>query len=176
MIVCFNTHVDDPNKPALLPAEAPWHIYEFEDDNHPSIADLMSQGYVTKTPEEFATYAASIDMSAFNASLQPKAEELFNKQKSAIIEMFDAIEGPFELWNVENGIAPPITGKVVQYLHFMDHYMEVGASDEVLAELDRLISEPPPAELAPFVTVERLTDFKNAVLAGLADLHNKGII
>lgn len=176
MTILFNTHENDPDLPPLYPPLAPWHVYEFEDENHPSISELISQGYITKTPEQFATYVASIDMTVYNASIAPTASEIFDKQKAALIALFDSIETPFELWNVENGIAPPITGAVVQYLHFLDHYMEVGASDQVLVELDRLITEPPPPELAPFVTVARLTEFKNMIIAGLVDLHAKGII
>jgi hypothetical protein len=176
MIICYNTHINDPDKPELMPASAVWHVYEFEDDNHSSIADLVSQGYVAATPAEYAAYVSSIDMTAYNASLLPTLQEVFSNTKAALINMFDEIEETFEAEITAMGINPPFTGMVVQYLHFMDHYMEVGAWSQVLVEIDRLLAAGVPPELAPFVTAERLTVFKNKILAGLADLQARGII
>lgn len=56
------------------------------------------------------------------------------------------------------------TKEVADYLTNLLRYGQSGSLYEVVNELDFLISSPPPTELAPFITIERLTSLKNKTL------------
>lgn len=60
------------------------------------------------------------------------------------------------------------TKAVADYLEDILRYVQSGSLYEVLHEIDRLMHEGLPAELAPFVTEARLLAFKNKILAYLA--------
>lgn len=74
----------------------------------------------------------------------------------------------FAAENVMMGITQ--TGKtkaVADYLADATRYLISGSLYEVVNEVDRLLAEGIPQELAPYVTVERMTGFKQKILGFL---------
>ena len=170
-VVLFNTQADNMHKPALMPDTAPLHVYEFDDESNPSIAELITQGYSMLYKTDFDIYVASIDMTAYNDSIAPTPEQQVEAIQEAVGEVLDKLEAQFEVENILMGItASGKTEAAVKFLHFMDHFMEVRAYDEVAKEIDRLITAGIPSDLAPFVTEARLTTLKEQMFLRLADL------
>ncbi len=75
----------------------------------------------------------------------------------------------FSAENVLMGItAAGKTGAVVNYLHKLSHYISTGSLYEAINEVDALIAAGLPEDLEPFVTEERLNDYKNTISEYLA--------
>lgn len=67
MKICFNTQESNKDKHPMLPNTAPFVVYEFEDENHLSIAELVDSGYQVMSKSQYDLYLNSIDMIKYNA-------------------------------------------------------------------------------------------------------------
>lgn len=75
----------------------------------------------------------------------------------------------FAAENVMSGITQAgKTKDVADYLQDVTRYLQTGSLYEVINEIDRLIQYGVPLELEPFVTVDKLNDFKQKVVGFLS--------
>jgi hypothetical protein len=169
MRILFNTQADNQGKHELMPAEYPYHIYEFENES-PGMNELIMLGYFNYSVEEFETYKSGFDISAYEAAIAPTAIEVGKEALRKIKEICDDLVDDFKIRNQALGIAPPITGEVTLYLHKLNHYLEAQATSEAVNEIDRLIGVGTPTNLAPFITETALTEFKMNLIYRLSTL------
>lgn len=71
--------------------------------------------------------------------------------------------------NVELGITQAgKTRAVANYCSNIQRYLESGSLYAAIEELNRLILEVPPTELSPFITVDRLNEYKSKIVTFLS--------
>jgi len=81
------------------------------------------------------------------------------------ISYFKTIQVEFAAENITLGITQSgKTKEVSDYLKNVLRYGQTGSLYEVIGEIDLLVQGPPPNDLSPFVTVDRLQSFKAKVL------------
>lgn len=168
MKVGFNLQSENITKHPLMPDNYPYHIYEVE-DNFPE-EDLLSQGYTFLPKSDFDAMVASFDLTAYNAAILaenggPQLSELELKISNSIMsaeEKGEEIIAKFKRENVLLGITEVETVAIIKVCHWLEHFLESGSLKGAIVELDHLIQTVSP-NLAPFVTIERLTSIKNEI-------------
>ena len=163
MFVAFKTHATNPNKPAGMPDEWPrGTLVQLGASNEPPD---NSGEWIVLTDVQFDAYK-SIHRPAFDAYLQ--SLELAQQPKLSVKKIVtEAISFgqnliiDFAAENVLMGITQAgKTKEVADYLADVMRYAQSGSLYEVLAEVNRLQTSGLPAELAPFVTTDRMNAFK----------------
>ena len=163
MFIAFKTHSTNPNKPDGMPNE--WPRGTVVQLGPSSTAPDQSGEWIVMTELEFEGYKA-IHRPAFNAYQQTvgaeqEAKGLVRKIVSEAISFGSNLIIDFATENVLMGITQAgKTKEVADYLADVMRYAQSGSLYEVLAEVNRLQTAGLPAELAPFVTTDRMNEFK----------------
>ena len=95
---------------------------------------------------------------------QPSAVNIYKSVVRSAIDFFEDLMVNYAAENITMGITVlNKTKEVADYLADVMRYGQSGSLYEVMHEIDTLIAAGIPADLSPFVTNARLTDFKNNV-------------
>ena len=164
--VAFKTHATNPSKPAGMPNEWPrGSIVDLGSSNTPPdtsgewvvMTNFEFEGYKSLYRPAFMAYQASLEA----ASQQQKA---IRKIIQDAIKFGNDIIIEFAAENIAMGITQlGKTKAVADYLADVMRYAQTGSLYEVLAEIQRLEGLGLPADLAPFITTERLALFKGKI-------------
>lgn len=163
MKVCYNLQVLNPYRHPLMPECYPWTEYVVEDNF------TCPEGFIELPKAEYDALKASFDLTAYNAATQPTAFDIA-KAKIAAARAFgqDLIE-EFAVGNVVlNIVGAGKTEAVTFYLHKLNHLVENGSLYGAVDEINAIVAAGVPETLAPFVTVERLQEFKTKIETYLA--------
>ncbi len=165
----------------------PWKSFTVNLDRlHKTLKSLCSEDYdgliaspehlvaVLKNPNEpdsilIAEHWNSLTESSESTPTSDELKALAAKTVKAAIDYGQGLVVEFAAENILLGItASGKTKLVADYLADAMRYAQSGSLYEVAAELDRLLQEEVPSELAPFITTERLLQFKQKVMAFFA--------
>jgi hypothetical protein len=158
MKVCYNTNILNENKDPLIPIEYPWIEYHVENDF------VCPEGFLELSQIDFETMKSAIDISAYINSISPSPLEIAKQKISASRVFGEQLIEDFAVGNLVLGIVSAgKTEAVTIYLHYLSHYIENGSLYAAVTEIDRILAEGVDTSLAPFVTIERLNEFKNRI-------------
>lgn len=89
------------------------------------------------------------------------SEDIVNKKIQDAMEFGQVLIVKFATSNVLMGITQQgLTGSVTDYLHKLSHYTSTGSLYQAISEIERLISLGIPPQFFPFITEERLNQYK----------------
>lgn len=118
----------------------------------------------TITPENIQAISTAITNHNSSIPVNEVIEKVIKDATAFGLKLADE----FKVENVLMGITQAgKTGSVTTYLHWVSHYCSEGSLYEAINEIDKKLNAGIPADLAPFVTVERLTLFKAKLKAYL---------
>lgn len=169
MFIAFKTQASNPNKPVNMPSEWVWGTIIEQQNN--SLPDQSGE-WIVLTVDQFNAYK-TLYRASYNTYIeQVKQQENIEKQvKSIVIDakrFGDDLIITFATENILMGITQAGKTKAVSdYLADVTRYAQTGSLYEVVNEIDRLIALGIPSDLAPYVTTQRMTDFKQKVLGYL---------
>ena len=166
MKVIFNKQYDNSDKHPLMPSDYPFVVYEVEDDFNED--ELILLGYTVHSLVQFELYKESFDLTLYNVAISPSADERIRAKLAIIKSICDEEIFNLKASMIKQGVSSPYNGMVIKYLRDLMLYLEVQAMDEAYSEIDRLIAENLPENLAPFLTNTVLTSFKNELIARIA--------
>lgn len=100
----------------------------------------------------------------------PQLEKKYLMSVVASAKAFgSSLSNEFAADNIALGItAAGKTKEVAVYVKDLAYLMESGSLYAAMDEIDTMISQPPPVELSPFITVEVLTSYKSKIQAYLS--------
>lgn len=134
-------------------------IKDYLDGEYASFKNLIESDGKYLVVTDGATTQESSEIESYVMG-QMQIEAIQDTIKGAI-SFFDALMVKFAAENVSMGITLAAkTREVSDYLANVLRYGQTGSLFEVINEVDNLISEGVPASLSPFVTEQRLNDFK----------------
>lgn len=161
MMIAYRPQSLNPDKPALMPDGYYWDKYEIEDG---LVESFVAQGYTVISVESFNSDMSAIDLTAYNASIAPTAQQTVEAVVAAAKSFGEQLVAEFKTENVLMGITQAgKTVAVTKYLHWVEHHTLAGSLYASLEEIAVKQAEGIPSDLAPFVTDARLTTFKNKI-------------
>lgn len=155
----------NPNKHPLMPSQWPWLVVPVEQKDD-------SEGWVEMTESELNALKITLRPAYEQFEATIAQQELIKKQvedkiKKAL-EFGQQLLIEFAAQNVIMGITQQgKTKEVADYLEAVVRYLSTGSLYEVINEINRLQSLEIPPHLAPFITNQRLEEFKGKILSFL---------
>lgn len=150
------------------------YIIELEGNTNPSLRYILNSFDESKATvqqvETFLTKEILRTTSGYVVYTPPLDDPLepYKELVSGAIEYFTEVQIEFAAENITMGItASGKTKAVADYLQNVLRYGQSGSLYEVISEIDALKSASVPVELSPWVTEERLDDFKNKIIGYL---------
>lgn len=122
------------------------------------------QDYSTQEEQDLLSFWNSVTETTF----EPTSEELTTEMMTRAIEFGNQLILTASVENVMMGITQAgKTNAVADFGEKLFRYLQTGSLYASITEIDSLIANGLPVELEPFITEERLTDYKNRILAYL---------
>lgn len=139
------------------------------------IADSSGFTIIEKIPfdqtdiDVIQTYYDSLTEEGEIAKITPRlTNELINKKIREATDFGINLIRQYVIENIQMGITQAGKTRIVaDYLRRLQRYIESGSLYAALEELNALINAPIDSELAPYVTVDRLTTYKQKIQAFL---------
>ena len=161
MKIAFTLQSTNQTKHPNMPDAAPYLIYEIADERQ---AEFEGQGYSVLSPEDFNTYQSTIDFTAYNAATATPITTVIDNAVAASASKGKELADKFKRENILMGISAPqnVTTlvAVAKKVHWVEHFMLGGSLRGAIAELDTVAASDLTG-LSPFITVNRLTAYKN---------------
>ncbi|MEM4379134.1 MAG: hypothetical protein QXL01_00405 [Thermoplasmatales archaeon] len=156
------------DKPAGIPNEWPAEVRELGEST-----ELPGENWVLMTVQQLHDYQ-DLHRNSYNqwenSYFAPKPEEIINKAITKA-EMFGkSLIEEFKIGNVALGITQANkTKQVADYCHRLEHYLGTGSLYAAITEINTMLEDPAFSQLglSPFITVERLADYKARIQAYL---------
>lgn len=169
MTLAVKFQAENPNKHPLMPDNWPWIVVPVE------TLENNLEGWILMSQEELEAYKL-----VYKTQYQ-QYENQINQEKQLIENVKNKVKRSLEFgqelilqFSTENilmGITQQEkTGAVVEYLGDLLKYIQTASLYEAVKEIDKLINNGVPAHLSPFVTEERLSEFKQKILSFLQSL------
>ena len=151
----------DGKKPAGIPMDSVCCVARIPDESKDA---YLKMGYTILSEEDYTTYEV------YSESLIAA----WSTNKTQLMIEDDIIQPAmdfghraitrFAAGNVILGVTQAGKAAAVSlFLHKVEHFMRSGSLYAAIAEIDSLISDGLPSDLAPFITEDRMNDFKATI-------------